>query len=73
LVLIFRYLGREELVLVEAVNPKMAGQVYGRTDGNKLTFLEGGAELIGKMARVRITETRSWSLSGELLGLAGLE
>lgn len=34
-----RYLGREEVVLVEGVNPKDPQQVYGRTDGNRLTYL----------------------------------
>ncbi|MDJ1184340.1 tRNA (N6-isopentenyl adenosine(37)-C2)-methylthiotransferase MiaB [Roseofilum casamattae] len=61
-----RYLGRVETVLVEDRNPKLATQVMGRTDGNRLTFFEGDInELKGQLVKVKITETRAFSLTGE--------
>ena len=61
-----RYLGRVETVLVEDRNPKMETQVMGRTDGNRLTFFEGDInELKGQLVKVKITETRAFSLTGE--------
>ncbi|MCG9886971.1 MAG: tRNA (N6-isopentenyl adenosine(37)-C2)-methylthiotransferase MiaB [Cyanobacteria bacterium] len=63
-----RYLGRTELVLVEAQNPKNAAQVMGRTEGNRLTFFEGDFEALrGQIMPVKITETRAFSLTGERL------
>lgn len=60
-----RYLGRTELVLVEAENPKDPTQVMGRTDSNRLTFFAGClAQLRGKIVPVEITETRAFSLTG---------
>ena len=61
-----RYLGRVEEVLVEAQNEKYPAQVMGRTRGNRLTFFAGDiAELKGRSVKVRITEVRAFSLTGE--------
>ena len=63
-----RYLGREEEILVEAQNTKDTHQVMGRTRGNRLTFFPGNIEeLIGKTVRVKITEVRPFSLTGEVI------
>ncbi len=63
-----RYLGRTEEVLVEDVNPKNSAQVMGRTRGNRLTFLDGNIdELRGKLVKVKITEARGFSLTGNML------
>ncbi|MEM1367643.1 MAG: tRNA (N6-isopentenyl adenosine(37)-C2)-methylthiotransferase MiaB [Cyanobacteria bacterium P01_H01_bin.15] len=60
-----RYLHRVEKVLVEGQNPKNPDQVWGRTDGNRLTFFSGGInELLGQIVPVKITEARAFSLSG---------
>ena len=60
-----RYLGRIEEILVEDVNPKDAGQVMGRTRGNRLTFFTGDIEeLRGTFVKVKITEVRPFSLTG---------
>jgi tRNA-2-methylthio-N6-dimethylallyladenosine synthase len=60
-----RYLGRIEEILVEDVNPKDAGQVMGRTRGNRLTFFPGNLEeLRGQLVKVKITEVRPFSLTG---------
>ncbi|MBD2256393.1 tRNA (N6-isopentenyl adenosine(37)-C2)-methylthiotransferase MiaB [Pseudanabaena sp. FACHB-2040] len=66
-----RYAGRIEEVLVEDANPKDPTQVMGRTRGNRLTFFKGDStELKGRFAKVRITEVRPFSLTGELLSAA---
>jgi len=61
-----RYLGRLEEVLVEDENPKNPNQIMGRTRGNRLTFFNGNiAELKGQLVKVKITEVRAFSLTGE--------
>ncbi len=61
-----RYLGRIEEVLVEETNLKYPHQVMGRTRGNRLTFFPGDInQLKGKLVKVKITETRAFSLTGE--------
>jgi tRNA-2-methylthio-N6-dimethylallyladenosine synthase len=63
-----RYAGRIEEVLVEDQNPKDASQVMGRTRGNRLTFFAGDiGELKGKVVKVKITEVRPFSLTGQVL------
>ncbi|XTZ19524.1 MAG: tRNA (N6-isopentenyl adenosine(37)-C2)-methylthiotransferase MiaB [cyanobacterium endosymbiont of Rhopalodia fuxianensis] len=62
-----RYLGRIEKVLVEGQNPQDKTQVMGRTQGNRLTFFRGNInQLKGKIIEVKITETRAFSLTGNL-------
>jgi tRNA-2-methylthio-N6-dimethylallyladenosine synthase len=61
-----RYYGRIEEVLVEDQNLKDKTQVMGRTGGNRLTFFKGDInELKGKLVKVKITEVRAFSLTGE--------
>jgi tRNA-2-methylthio-N6-dimethylallyladenosine synthase len=61
-----RYAGRIEEILVEDVNPKDPSQVMGRTEGNRLTFCQGDInELLGQLIKVKITEVRPFSLTGE--------
>ncbi|MBD2119666.1 tRNA (N6-isopentenyl adenosine(37)-C2)-methylthiotransferase MiaB [Trichocoleus sp. FACHB-262] len=61
-----RYLGRIEEVLVEDQNSKDPSQVMGRTRGNRLTFFPGDInELKGQVVRVKITEVRAFSLTGQ--------
>jgi tRNA-2-methylthio-N6-dimethylallyladenosine synthase len=60
-----RYLGRIEEVLVEDQNPKDPTQVMGRTRGNRLTFFPGKIEeLTGQSVKVKISEVRAFSLTG---------
>ncbi|NET52744.1 MAG: TRAM domain-containing protein, partial [Merismopedia sp. SIO2A8] len=41
-------------------------QVMGRTRGNRLTFFSGDIEgLKGKLVKVKITQVRAFSLTGE--------
>jgi tRNA-2-methylthio-N6-dimethylallyladenosine synthase len=61
-----RYFGRIEEVLVEDQNLKDQTQVMGRTGGNRLTFFSGDIkELKGQLVKVKITEVRPFSLTGE--------
>lgn len=63
-----RYANRIEEVLVEDQNPKDPTQVMGRTRGNRLTFFPGNIEqLRGEIIAVKVTEVRSFSLTGEPL------
>ncbi len=62
-----RYLGRTEPVLVEGINPKRPEQLMGRTGTNRLVFFAGDLETyLGQIVPVQITETRAFSLSGEV-------
>jgi len=66
-----RYFDRVEEVLVEVQNSKDPNQVMGRTRGNRLTFFTGDiAELKGQLVKVKITEVRAFSLTGEAVGVA---
>ncbi|HIK09998.1 MAG TPA: tRNA (N6-isopentenyl adenosine(37)-C2)-methylthiotransferase MiaB [Oscillatoriaceae cyanobacterium M33_DOE_052] len=61
-----RYLHRVEEVLVEDQNPKNPAQVMGRTRSNRLTFCDGDInQLKGELVRVKITDVRAFSLTGE--------
>lgn len=61
-----RYMGRIEEVLVEDINPKQPTQVMGRTRGNRLTFFDGDInQLKGQLIKVKITEVRPFSLTGQ--------
>ena len=61
-----RYKGRIEEVLVEDQNHKDPSQVMGRTRGNRLTFFPGDIkQLKGQLVKVKITEVRPFSLTGE--------
>ena len=63
-----RYRDRTEEVLVEDQNPKNPAQVMGRTNGNRLTFFPGKIEeLKGQIVKVKITEVRAFSLTGEAI------
>ncbi|MBW4615270.1 MAG: tRNA (N6-isopentenyl adenosine(37)-C2)-methylthiotransferase MiaB [Desmonostoc vinosum HA7617-LM4] len=61
-----RYFGRIEEVLVEDQNSKDKTQVMGRTAGNRLTFFTGDInQLKGQLVKIKITEVRAFSLTGE--------
>ena len=61
-----RYMGRIEEVLVEDINPKQPTQVMGRTRSNRLTFFDGDInQLKGQLVKVKITEVRPFSLTGQ--------
>ena len=66
-----RYLNNIESVLIEGLNPKNTSQIMGRTRTNRLTFVEipkniGFNYSFGDEINVKITEARSFSLSGQI-------
>ena len=66
-----RYLNNIESVLIEGINPKNPSQIMGRTRTNRLTFVEIPQNnnlnfSWGDEINVKINETRSFSITGEL-------
>ena len=55
--------GKTVRVLVEEKNPK-TGLLAGRTGGNIIVEFDGGENLIGSFADVKITAARNWVLKG---------
>ena len=55
-------------ILVEGPSTRDASELMGRTECNRAVNLVGPSSLTGQMIDVRITETRSYSLRGELIG-----
>lgn len=62
-----QYGGRIERVLVESLSKTNPEFMSGRTDGGKIVNFKGSEDLIGKMVDVKITETKTWSLIGEII------
>jgi tRNA-2-methylthio-N6-dimethylallyladenosine synthase len=60
-----RYLGRTVLVLFEE---KVKNRWRGRTETNKLVFVESESDLNGKILPVHITWTGPWSMIGDISG-----
>jgi tRNA-2-methylthio-N6-dimethylallyladenosine synthase len=61
-----RMVGSVERVLVEGVSKKRAHELAGRTGNNRVVNFAGAAGLVDTFVDVRITESRSHSLRGEL-------
>jgi len=59
-----KLLGREYDVLVEELADE-TGREKGKTTHGRSVDFAGTAEQIGTMRRVRITQARLWTLSGE--------
>lgn len=59
--------GKIHEVLVEGTNKNDPEKMEGRTGTGKLVLFSGDAKLIGRIVEVRITETGTWHLDGELL------
>ena len=60
-------LGTVQRILVEGPSKRDGSELMGRTECNRVVNFAGPARLIGKLLDVRITETRSYSLRGEVL------
>jgi tRNA-2-methylthio-N6-dimethylallyladenosine synthase len=54
-------------VLVEGVSRKRDHELAGRTGNNRVVNFAGGAGLVDQFVDVRITDSRSHSLRGELV------
>ncbi len=60
------YVGTIQQVLVEGPSKTNANTLTGRTEGGKIVNFAGDGLLVGKIANVKITESRTWSLLGEI-------
>lgn len=61
------YAGQVLEVLVEGESKKNSEVLSGHTRANKVVNFRGPKSLIGQLVRVKITETKTWTLDGELL------
>lgn len=68
-----RLAGSTVEVLVEGESKKDPEVLSGRTRTNRLVNFRGPESLIGEIVHVRITETKTWSLNGEIIETAGVK
>lgn len=62
-----QYEGQIVKVLVEGESKKNPDVLSGYTEKNKLVNFRAPASVIGEIVEVRITQTKTWSLDGELV------
>lgn len=62
-------LGKNVSVLVEGPSKTNPDLLNGRTDTNKIVIFAGNRELIGKLAKITITEAKTWNLIGDFKGI----
>ena len=60
-------IGREVEVLVEEVDKKNNGFLEGRTRTNYIVHFPGNPELVGKLVRIRLTNSRAIHVMGEMV------
>jgi tRNA-2-methylthio-N6-dimethylallyladenosine synthase len=53
-------------ILVEGVSKRDATELMGRTECNRVVNFAAPADVVGQLVDVRITETRSYTLRGEI-------
>lgn len=58
--------GKTHEILVEGPNKNNPAMMEGRTRTNKLVLFKGGADLQGQIVNVRIVESGTWHLDGEM-------
>ena len=58
--------GRKFLIVPEGTSKNNDKFLTGRTDGGKVVNFEGPASLVGQAVKVKITEAKTWSLTGEI-------
>ena len=63
-------LGTVQRILVEGHAKRDASELMGRTECNRVVNFVGHERLLGQLVDVRITETRTYSLRGEVMVLA---
>lgn len=61
------YVGKTEKVLVEGKSKTNPDTLAGRTEGGKIVNFYGDESVIGTFVNLKITESRTWSLVGELI------
>ena len=62
-----RYVGDTVRVLVDEVSGDLRWPVQGRTAGGRLVHLTGDQSLLGTYQNVRITDSNTWALFGEIV------
>jgi tRNA-2-methylthio-N6-dimethylallyladenosine synthase len=60
-------LGTVQRILVEGPSKRDGSELMGRTECNRVVNFAGPARLMGQLIDVRITDTRTYSLRGEVL------
>ncbi len=60
-------LGTVQRILVEGASKRDGGELMGRTECNRVVNFAGQPRLVGQLVDVRITETRSYTLRGEVV------
>jgi len=65
--------GTRQRLLVEGVSKRDPGELMGRTECNRVVNFVGQPALIGQMADVTITETRTYTLRGEVTASTSLQ
>ena len=60
------YVGRSERVLVDGYSDDENFPLTARTEGNRLVRLRGDEALIGQFCSVKITDSNTWALYGEV-------
>ena len=63
-------LGTVQRILVEGASKRDAGELMGRTECNRVVNFAAPARLVGQLVDVRITETRSYTLRGDVVTVA---
>jgi tRNA-2-methylthio-N6-dimethylallyladenosine synthase len=64
-------LGTVQRILVEGPSKRDGSELMGRTECNRVVNFAGPARLMGQLMDVRITETRTYSLRGEVVTQEG--
>ncbi|MBP7358910.1 MAG: tRNA (N6-isopentenyl adenosine(37)-C2)-methylthiotransferase MiaB [Prevotella sp.] len=62
-----RCVGKEYDVLVEGVSKRSKEQLFGRTEQNKVVVFDRGNHHIGEIIRVKVTDSSSATLKGEVV------
>lgn len=65
-----KYLGQTVKVLVEGESKKDPDVLSGYTERNKLVNFRGPKSVIGEIVEVKITNTKTWTLDGEMVASA---
>jgi tRNA-2-methylthio-N6-dimethylallyladenosine synthase len=60
-------LGTVQRILVEGASKRDNGELMGRTECNRVVNFAGNPRLVGQLVDVTITETRSYTLRGEVV------
>ena len=60
-------LGTVQRILVEGVSKRDGSELTGRTECNRAVNFQGQSRLIGQLVDVLVTETRTYSLRGEVV------